>query len=610
MKWPMPSGWQFIVYGSFIVALVCIVHSVDEIRLESLLKLDRIPLLLPETLQYHSINESIAGNTPPNSTIPATTTTETPKKPRQKIEIPLNCTFGVHLTCPANYYPTSFPTQDDQDVVDRPPPTTCPDYFRWIHEDLRPWKETGITRDMVESAWIESNFRVVILDGRAYMQRHKKGHTSRELFTLWGILQLLRRYPGKLPDVDLMFSIADQSAIKVADYSGPNATTAPPPLFRYCGTDNTLEIVFPDWSFWGWADLHIKSWEGFLEELKGQDKRWMDKEAYAQWKGTPLSPDRRDLFKCNISDKQDWGARLYKLNLTGRCGVPSARRRIERGCTRMRSINSSESTSFGVELVELAEVEVAVAVDLADHATVLDGLGLEEFASRNCPSRTSRTVGDAATKDWNKEIQEGFKDTDLASQCMHRYKIYVEGRGWSVSEKNILACNSVTLLVKPRYYDFFTRGLIPMHHYWPINNDDKCRSIKFAVEWGNTHEQEAKDIVKSASDFVHEDLKMDYVYDYMFHVLSEYSKLMRYKPTIPEKAWEICSETLACKAIELHKKYLIESMVKGPTDVRPCNMPPPYDPHAFRTLLRSKANSVSLVELWEQRYWENQTIHN
>ncbi|KAG5558579.1 hypothetical protein RHGRI_008504 [Rhododendron griersonianum] len=118
---------------------------------------------------------------------------------------------------------------------------------------------------------------------------------------------------------------------------------------------------------------------------------------------------------------------------------------------------------------------------------------------------------------------------------------------------------------------------------------------------------QAQDIVKVAGDFVHEDLKMDYVYDYMFHLLSEYAKLMRYKPTIPEKAREICSEILACKAIELQKKYLMESMVKGPTNVRPCNMPLPC---AFRTLLRSKANSVSLVELWEQRYWENQTEHN
>ena len=70
-----------------------------------------------------------------------------------------------------------------------------------------------------------------------------------------------------------------------------------------------------------------------------------------------------------------------------------------------------------------------------------------------------------------------------------RYKVYIEGSAWSVSEKYILACDSPTLLVKPHYYDFFTRVLIPGHHYWPIKEDDKCRSIKFAVDWGNNHKQ-------------------------------------------------------------------------------------------------------------------------
>ncbi|KAF7147227.1 hypothetical protein RHSIM_Rhsim03G0183800 [Rhododendron simsii] len=203
-----------------------------------------------------------------------------------------------------------------------------------------------------------------------------------------------------------------------------------------------------------------------------------------------------------------------------------------------------------------------------------------------------------------------FFFVDIWFCTFNRYKIYLEGFEWSVSEKYILACNSVTLLVKPHYYDFFTRGLMPMHHYWPIKDYDQCRSIKFAVEWGNNHEQEAQDIVKRASDFIQEDLKMDYVYDYMFHVFREYAKLLRYKPTIPKRAIEICSETLACPAVGLQNAFMMESMVKGPIDVSPCNMPPPYDPHAFRTLLRSKANSVSPVELWEQRYWENQAKYD
>ncbi|KAL8092677.1 hypothetical protein AgCh_034796 [Apium graveolens] len=37
-------------------------------------------------------------------------------------------------------------------------------------------------------------------------------------------------------------------------YCGPNAT-APPPLVRYCADDSTLDIVFPDWSFWGWIGV-------------------------------------------------------------------------------------------------------------------------------------------------------------------------------------------------------------------------------------------------------------------------------------------------------------------------------------------------------------------
>ena len=125
-------------------------------------------------------------------------------------------------------------------------------------------------------------------------------------------------------------------------------------------------------------------------------------------------------------------------------------------------------------------------------------------------------------QNWTLESQIGYKTSGLANQCTHRYiwysscllnkclisksnwsyklffvffdiprryKIYIEGFGWSVSEKYILACDSTTLLVKPKFYDFFTRGLQPLHHYWPIRTDGKCKSIKFAVDWGNNHQQ-------------------------------------------------------------------------------------------------------------------------
>lgn len=76
---------------------------------------------------------------------------------------------------------------------------------------------------------------------------------------------------------------------------------------------------------------------------------------------------------------------------------------------------------------------------------------------------------------------------DIITYVIKRYKIYVEGGAWSVSEKYILACDAMTLLIIPEFYDFFVRGMQPMQHYWPIRPDNKCRDIKFAVDWGNTH---------------------------------------------------------------------------------------------------------------------------
>ncbi|KAL8124550.1 hypothetical protein AgCh_012268 [Apium graveolens] len=48
--------------------------------------------------------------------------------------------------------------------------------------------------------------------------------------------------------------VSSGQGVRLRFYRGPNAT-APPPLVRYCADDSTLDIVFPDWSFWGWIGV-------------------------------------------------------------------------------------------------------------------------------------------------------------------------------------------------------------------------------------------------------------------------------------------------------------------------------------------------------------------
>ncbi|XP_057446197.1 uncharacterized protein LOC130738269 isoform X1 [Lotus japonicus] len=460
--------------------------------------------------RFIDMNEVLPADSSPKPTLISKTTHDVPNQLQKQIEIPLNCSGYNNLSkrCPTNY-PFSWNNPD------KSLSPTCPDYFRWIHEDLRPWAQTGITQKMVEKAKATANFKLVILNGKAYLETYEKSFQTRDVFTLWGILQLLRKYPGMVPDLELMFDCVDWPVVLA---EGHNARD-PPPLFRYCGNDATLDIVFPDWSFWGWPEVNIKPWEVLLGELKEGNKKttWMNREPHAYWKGNPaVAETRQDLMKCNVSDKQDWNARLY-------------------------------------------------------------------------------------AQDWIRESQEGYKKSDLASQCNHRYKVYIEGSAWSVSEKYILACDSVTLIVKPHYYDFFTRGLIPVHHYWPIKEDDKCKSIKFAVDWGNSHKEKAQKIGKAASDFIQDELKMDYVYDYMFHLLSSYAKLFRYKPSISAQAIELCVESMVCNAERFEKKFMMESLVKGPKNTMPCTMPPPYDPPSFNAQLRRKEGTIQQVESWEKQ---------
>ncbi|XP_059076558.1 uncharacterized protein LOC131875873 [Cryptomeria japonica] len=360
----------------------------------------------------------------------------------------------------------------------------CPVYFNFIHQDLKPWEKLGITLKMVEKAQKKASFRVIVVNGGLFVESYHHCHETRDLFTVWGIAQLLRMYPGMVPDLDLMFNCQDKTVVHKSLYKN----TEPPPLFHYCGSEDTFDIVFPDWSFWGWAEIQIPPWNRSIQDIQkgNQLVKWLVRDPTAYWKGNPLvSPKRRDLMKC--SRTADWNGRLY-------------------------------------------------------------------------------------TQNWGKESKRGFKYSKLSSQCAHRYKIYIEGKAWSVSLKYILACNSPTLLVRPEFYDFFLRGLVSRHHYWPIRPDKKCKDIEFAVEWGNNHTEEAMAIGEAGSYFILNELTMKYVYDYMFHALREYAKLLKYKPTVTKKVLKYCSESILYFANDAEKVYMEESMVTSSSPLPPCKL--------------------------------------
>ncbi|XP_062179646.1 uncharacterized protein LOC133884304 [Phragmites australis] len=377
------------------------------------------------------------------------------------------------------------------------PRRQCPAYFAAIHRDLAPWRRAGagqgVSRALLDAARQRASMRITITGGgrRLHVDLYYACVQSRALFTVWSLLQLMRRYPGRVPDVDLMFDCMDRPAINRTEHgNGDPAAPPPPPLFRYCTTRDHFDIPFPDWSFWGWPETNIEPWNREFKSIKlgAKATKWQDRVPTAYWKGNPdvASPLRVALLGCN--DTNLWRAEIMRQN-------------------------------------------------------------------------------------WEEEAKSGYSNSKLSSQCTHRYKIYAEGFAWSVSLKYILSCGSMALIIEPQYQDFFSRGLDPKVNYWPVSIVGMCESIRDAVDWGNANPAEAERVGKRGQRLMQE-LRMDAVYDYMLHLLTEYARLMDFRPAPPPTAQEVCEGSAVCLADGKQRLFLEESAAEPAVD-EPCVLPPP-----------------------------------
>ncbi|KAK8697783.1 hypothetical protein V6N13_113920 [Hibiscus sabdariffa] len=390
----------------------------------------------------------------------------------------------------------------------------CPNVFKFIYRDLEPWLNTRISIDHITQAKEHAAFRIVIVEGKLFVDLYYACVQSRMMFTLWGILQLLKKYPGMVPDVDIMFDCMDKPSI---ERNRIGNGSLPLPLFRYCTTEAHLDIPFPDWSFWGWPEVNIHPWDEQFKEIKqgSQAQTWAKKITRAYWKGNPdvESPIRMELMQCN--DSNLWGTEIIRQN-------------------------------------------------------------------------------------WTEEEKAGYERSKLSSQCNHRYKIYAEGYAWSVSLKYILSCGSLPLLISPQYEDFFSRALVPKLNYWPVSSINLCRSIKFAVDWGNAHSSQAEAIGKRAQQLM-ESISMDRVYDYMFHLISQYAKLQDFKPVPPPSAQQVCEESLLCFADEKQKELLKKSAVTTVSPTPPCTLMSHPNPDFFTIWAEQKQKIIENVKDTENR---------
>lgn len=97
-----------------------------------------------------------------------------------------------------------------------------------------------------------------------------------------------------------------------------------------------------------------------------------------------------------------------------------------------------------------------------------------------------------------------------------------------------------------------------------------------------------------------ESISMDGVYDYMFHLISEYSKLQDFKPVPPPSAQEVCEESLLCLADAKQKEFLSRATASS-SSTPPCRLAKRPSSNFFNTWIDQRKKIIELTQAMEAR---------
>lgn len=187
----------------------------------------------------------------------------------------------------------------------------CPVSVAQIDDDLKPFYEVNFTmlREKVlkkyDSPGSVSLCHYVVQHNQIFRQCYGQ-YTGFKMFMDAVLVSLVRKV--RLPDTEFFVNLGDWPLVKKGGHS---RTTGPYPIFSWCGSESTFDIVLPTY------DLTESSLETMgrvmLDMLSVQaiSVPWQDKERKAFWRGRDSRRERLDLIDVGRIE-----ADLFNVSLT------------------------------------------------------------------------------------------------------------------------------------------------------------------------------------------------------------------------------------------------------------------------------------------------------
>ncbi|XP_072318082.1 protein O-glucosyltransferase 1 [Eucyclogobius newberryi] len=120
------------------------------------------------------------------------------------------------------------------------------------------------------------------------------------------------------------------------------------------------------------------------------------------------------------------------------------------------------------------------------------------------------------------------KEIPLVDHCKYKYLFNFRGVAASFRFKHLFLCGSLVFHVGDEWQEFFYPQLKPWIHYIPVKQD--LSDVEELLQFAKENDAIAQDIASRGRQFILDHLKMKDISCYWEQLLTEYSKLLTYKP--------------------------------------------------------------------------------
>ncbi len=138
---------------------------------------------------------------------------------------------------------------------------------------------------------------------------------------------------------------------------------------------------------------------------------------------------------------------------------------------------------------------------------------------------------------------EPVKDIPMEDHCRYKYLFNFRGVAASFRFRHLFLCQSLVIHVGDEWKEFFYDALAPNYHFIQVSAYPEQNELRYLLRFLVENDELAQSMAQRGFEAINQMLEMKDVHCYWHELVTEYTKLLRFKVVRDDELIEIRSKT-------------------------------------------------------------------